>query len=71
LFADFLEMTDELQHSGYKDAAAVIAGSTLEELSTQACAKEPGRHRQTGRRAEEGDTLERRARRRRRVDKLE
>jgi hypothetical protein len=31
LFADFLEMADELQHSGYKDAAAVIAGSTLEE----------------------------------------
>jgi hypothetical protein len=31
LFSDFLEMADELQRSGYKDAAAVIAGSTLEE----------------------------------------
>ena len=31
LFADFLEMADELQRGGYKDAAAVIAGSTLEE----------------------------------------
>jgi hypothetical protein len=31
VFADFLEMASELQKSGYKDAAAVIAGSTLEE----------------------------------------
>lgn len=31
LFSDFLEMAHELQRSGYKDAAAVIAGSTLEE----------------------------------------
>ena len=31
LFSDFLEMADELCRSGYKDAAAVIAGSTLEE----------------------------------------
>jgi hypothetical protein len=31
LFADFLEMADELVGKGYKDAAAVIAGSTLEE----------------------------------------
>ena len=31
VFADLLEMADELQKKGYKDAAAVIAGSTLEE----------------------------------------
>lgn len=31
VFADFVEMADELHRSGYKDAAAVIAGSTLEE----------------------------------------
>lgn len=31
LFSDFLEMAEELQTSGYKDAAAVIAGSVLEE----------------------------------------
>jgi hypothetical protein len=30
LFADFLEMADHLLGVGYKDAAAVIAGSTLE-----------------------------------------
>lgn len=31
LFSDFLEMADELVVKGYKDAAAVIAGSVLEE----------------------------------------
>src|SRR4051812_8722615 len=31
VFADYLTMAHELQTSGYKDAAAVIAGSTLEE----------------------------------------
>jgi len=31
LFSDFLEMAEELQRGGYKDAAAVIVGSTLEE----------------------------------------
>jgi hypothetical protein len=30
VFADFLEMASELRGRGYKDAAAVIAGSTLE-----------------------------------------
>jgi hypothetical protein len=30
LFADFLEMSDHLLSEGYKDAAAVIAGSSLE-----------------------------------------
>jgi hypothetical protein len=31
LFADFLEMASELLAKGYKDAAAVITGSVLEE----------------------------------------
>jgi hypothetical protein len=31
VFSDFLEMADELQTSGYKVAAAVIAGSVLED----------------------------------------
>jgi hypothetical protein len=30
IFSDFLEMADHLSQNGYKDAAAVIAGSTLE-----------------------------------------
>lgn len=32
LCADFLEMADELLAKGFKDAAAVITGSVLEEL---------------------------------------
>jgi hypothetical protein len=31
IFADFLEMADYLLQQGYKDAAAVIVGSVLEE----------------------------------------
>ena len=31
VFADFLEMGDELSNKGYKDPAAVVAGSVLEE----------------------------------------
>jgi len=39
VFADFLEMADHLTKSGYKDAAAVIAGSTLESHLRGLCAK--------------------------------
>jgi len=39
LFGDFLEMAQHLVESGYKDAAAVIAGSTLEAHLRQLCAK--------------------------------
>ncbi len=39
LFSDFLEMADHLLVSGYKDAAAVIAGSTLESHLRQLCRK--------------------------------
>lgn len=39
LFADFLEMADHLLKEGYKDAAAVIAGSALESHLRQLCIK--------------------------------
>jgi hypothetical protein len=49
VFADLLAMADELQTKGYKDAAAVIAGSVLEEhlrklvlKATMAVTKEDG-----------------------------
>lgn len=40
VFSDFLEMADHLQKNGYKDAAAVVAGSTLEAHLKQLCKKE-------------------------------
>ena len=39
LFADFLEMSTHLLKEGYKDAAAVIAGSSLESHLRQLCDK--------------------------------
>lgn len=39
LFSDFLEMAEHLQESGYKDAAAVMIGSVLEEHLRQLCMK--------------------------------
>jgi hypothetical protein len=39
LFADFLEMAQHLLDEQYKDAAAVIAGSSLEAHLRQLCAK--------------------------------
>jgi hypothetical protein len=39
LFADFLEMAEHLSREGYKDAAAVIAGSSLEAHLRQLCQK--------------------------------
>lgn len=39
LFSDFLEMAQHLLEEGYKDAAAVIAGSSLEAHLRQLCAK--------------------------------
>jgi hypothetical protein len=39
LFADFLEMASHLLDEGYKDAAAVIAGGTLEAHLRQLCQK--------------------------------
>jgi len=39
IFSDYLEMADYLLNEGYKDAAAVISGSTLEEHLRQLCDK--------------------------------
>ncbi len=39
LFADFIEMAQHLLNEGYKDAAAVIAGSSLEAHLRQLCSK--------------------------------
>jgi hypothetical protein len=39
MFSDFLEMAGHLCESGYKDAAAVIAGSTLESHIRELCHK--------------------------------
>ena len=39
MFADFLEMAQHLQDSGFKDAAAVIAGSALEAHLRLLCVK--------------------------------
>jgi hypothetical protein len=39
VFADFLEMSQHLLDEGYKDAAAVIAGSSLEAHLRQLCHK--------------------------------
>jgi hypothetical protein len=39
VFADFLEMSQHLLDEGYKDASAVIAGSSLEAHLRQLCAK--------------------------------
>lgn len=39
VFSDFFEMAEHLLSNGYKDAAAVIIGSTLEEHLRQLCTK--------------------------------
>ena len=39
VFGDFLEMGDHLLERGYKDAAAVVTGSTLEAHLRQLCQK--------------------------------
>ena len=39
LFADFLEMSDHLLSQGYKDPAAVVIGSVLEEHLRKLCKK--------------------------------
>jgi hypothetical protein len=39
IFGDFLEMSKHLLDSGYKDAAAVVCGSTLEAHLKQLCKK--------------------------------
>ena len=39
VFTDYLEMADHLNDAGYKDAAAVLSGSTLEAHIKQLCNK--------------------------------
>ena len=39
IFSDFLEMSEHLLEEGYKDPAAVVAGSVLEEHLRQLCQK--------------------------------
>jgi hypothetical protein len=39
VFADFIEMAEHLLYNGYKDPAAVMCGSVLEEHLRQLCAK--------------------------------
>jgi hypothetical protein len=39
IFADFLDMATHLLHQGYKDPAAVVAGSVLEEHLRKLCDK--------------------------------
>jgi hypothetical protein len=39
LFSDFLDMAEHLLEQGYKDAAAVMAGSVLEEHLRKLCTK--------------------------------
>lgn len=39
VFSDFIEMSSHLLEEGYKDAAAVIAGGTLEQHLRQLCTK--------------------------------
>ncbi len=40
VFADFIEMSDELMSKGYKDAAAVVIGSVLEAHLRALCSKQ-------------------------------
>jgi hypothetical protein len=53
LFGDFLEMASHLQDEGFKDAAAVIAGSSLEVHLRQLCIKNGVDTKQTNRAGEE------------------
>jgi hypothetical protein len=39
VFTDFIEMAEHLLEQGYKDPAAVVAGSVLEEHLRQLCHK--------------------------------
>ncbi|HEY4905527.1 MAG TPA: hypothetical protein VIH89_18755 [Candidatus Sulfotelmatobacter sp.] len=57
VFADFLEMADYLLQQGYKDAAAVITGSVLEEHLRQLCQKTGIVITQSGGAPKKADTL--------------
>ena len=56
VFSDFLEMAEHLLSTGYKDAAAVIVGSTLESHMKKLCVKHGVATEQNGR-SRKADTL--------------
>ncbi len=56
LFGDFLEMAQHLLETGYKDAAAVVCGSTLEAHLKQLCKKAGISTDNTGK-AKKADTI--------------
>src|SRR5258708_4973338 len=56
VFSDFVDMADHLLSDGYKDAAAVIIGSTLEEYLHKLCVKN-GLSTSTGGKPKKADTL--------------
>jgi hypothetical protein len=60
LFADFLQMAEHLLDEGFKDAAAVIAGSSIEQHLRQMCVKSGlaiEMQVDTGRRPKKADTM--------------
>lgn len=57
IFADFLEMADHLLEQGYKDPAAVIVGSVLEEHLRKLCDKNSIAVLQADGRPKKADTL--------------
>lgn len=57
VFGDYLEMAEHLNSNGYKDAAAVIAGSTLEAHLRQLCKKSAIETEQAGRPKKKAETL--------------
>jgi hypothetical protein len=57
IFADFLEMADYLLQQGYKDAAAVIVGSVLEEHIRKLCQKHDVAILQSGGGPKKADSL--------------
>jgi hypothetical protein len=56
IFGDFLEMAQHLLDSGYKDAAAVLCGSTLEAHLKQLC-KKAGISAESAGKAKKADTI--------------
>lgn len=57
VFADFIEMAEELVGKGYKDAAAVITGSVLEEHLRKLAGKRGGSTQHPDGRFVKADTL--------------
>ncbi|MBE0418371.1 MAG: hypothetical protein IBX63_11455 [Coriobacteriia bacterium] len=56
VFGDFLDMAEHLQHEGYKDAAAVVAGSALEAHLRTLC-DQAGIERESNGRVHKADRM--------------